>query len=723
MAAMSAKPRLSARRLLITLALGTLGIAATLYAIYELSIAATRPELAAPHYGQMLIITLSGLSLLMAAALWQTLRLIGRLRRHTSGARLSLSFALRLLITALIPVGIIGGFAWMFLSYDLGKTFNSQVTVALQDSLQLTRTAITMRARTALDQTRGIADAMTDMNYADLVSDIEAIRRQAGALELAVFDRQGNLVAFANQNLSTLTVAPPSAAAYQRVQQDQETFEFGSQDDNYTIKVLADIAKPGRDHYYLQAIYTMPEAFNTLADSVRESYQQHQSYNYLQPHITTSLVLILGLIIIFTLLIALWISIGFGEAMTQPVHQLIEATKKVISGDFSTPITDMPRNDLGTLGDNFNAMLLTLRDAENMNHQIQDQLTDQNTFLATVLDNITAGVITFDWHGRLQTINHAAEQILDTNTRPYHGQKPPRADAEPQNSYEELMISLAPALSQNSGSWRQEATLSRYGQRKTLICHGAPLPGQNSKNRGGQIIVFEDVTEFQQNQRNAAWEEVARRLAHEIKNPLTPIRLQSERLQRKLTGKLADPQDEKVLERAATTIINQVDAMQQMVSDFSQYAKPLELRRHPLNLNALLAEIAELYPDNPLELDLDADLPAIPADAVQLRQVIHNLTKNAIEAASPDSAPIHILWQTRRDGANIALSIEDSGGGFADLSKDPFEPYVTNKSKGTGLGLAIVKKIITEHHGSIRAGHGKTLRGARIAMTLPIKTN
>ena len=700
-------------------ALGSLGIVATLFSIYRLSQSAILPETADPHYVKMLSLTVIGLTILLSVTVWQIATLIGHLRRHRIGARLSLSFALRMLFTALVPVSIIGVFAWLFLSYDLGKTFNSRVASALQDALQLTRTSITLRANQALEQTRSLTNLMVRMKYTDVVSTIEPLRRQGGIIELAEFDHQGNLVAFAHRNPTVMTVAPPSNAALAGVNEGREYFEFASDEENdYTIKVLAKLDKPNLNTYYLQAVYPMPPRFNTLADSVRENYRQYLSYNYLQPHITTSLLLVLGLILALTVLTALWISTIFGESMTRPLRQLIKATRKVTGGDFTTPVTVMPNNDLGTLGTNFNIMLTTLRDAEAMNQRIQGQLTERNTFLATILDNITAGVVTFDRQGCLQTANQAAIAILDSEMARHFAHRPIVTGQTPRDSYDEMMLGLGEHLGKSA--WHHELTLSRFSERRILICRGSRLPDENSGNRGGQVIVFEDVTEFQQSQRDAAWEEVARRLAHEIKNPLTPIRLQSERLQRKLAARLETPDDRNLLERATDTIIDQVTAMEQLVRDFGQFARPLEIRRQPTNLNALLSEIAELYRESPLTLDLQEPLPAVAVDPGQLRQVMLNLTKNALEACANHPRP-RIIWHTRHEDDRLLVSVEDNGPGFQDLSKDPFEPYVTSKSKGSGLGLAIVKKIISEHQGGIKAGHGKRLNGAKITFTLPIQ--
>lgn len=710
--------KLNIRHMIRTMALGVLTIIASLIAIYQLTQAATRPEDANPYYIHFLIITLIGLALIFSLALWRIYALIRHLRRQHSGARLSLSFALRMLLAALFPLGIIGAFSWSFLSSDLGMIFNRRVAIALEDALQLTRSAISWRANQAIMQTRQLAHFMTTMRYIDLVSEIELLRRANHAIELAQFDHQGNLVAFAHQDLTVMTVAPPDAATLSRVNEEQEFFEFSAEsDDTYSIRVLSKMIKPDSEVFYLRAIYAMPTEFNTLANSVRENYQQHLSYSYLQPHITTSLLLVFGLIIALTVLSALWLSTLFGETMARPVRQLIEATRKVAGGDFSTPVTVIHNNDLGVLSNHFNMMMSALRAAEETNSLIQSQLSEQNTFLSTLLDNITAGVMTLDHLGQLQVYNHAAPQLLDCDLLPYLGKVPPAEECAV-DSYGEFMAAIARCFDKEE--WHQEVVLAKFSQRKIVISHGRRLPAPQ-QNGHGYIIVFEDVTEFQQNQRNAAWEEVARRLAHEIKNPLTPIRLQTERLQRKLTDKLTDEYDRHILQRATETIINQVDAMLQLVSDFSQYAKPIELRRQRIDINALLQDIANLYHHYDLELQLAPDVPPLLADPIQLRQVMINLTNNALEA-SKNGEKTMICWTTSYENGQIKVSVEDNGSGFADLSKDPFEPYVTTKPKGTGLGLAIVKKIITEHQGSIQAGPSKQLNGAKITFILPLSS-
>lgn len=715
---MSARP-LGANRVVFSLLSGVLSIGLTLLSLHLLSASATRPETPNSHYLTLLVLAALSMFTLTGIVFWQIFALLRRLRRQdSSGARLSLSFAFSMIGASLIPILIIAFFSWQFLSYDLGKTFNSRVSTAMEDALELTRTSASLRASQALDQTRHVSDLISRQSYGELVNNIEAMRRQTGAIELAVFDRYGIVVAFAHRDTDVLAVESLDYDTLLRINEQQEFFEFSETDHEYTIDVFADIDKLGSDRYYLHASYAMPDSFNSLADSVRVNYKEHRFYEYLQPHITTTILVVLALILTLTILIILWLSVLFGEHMTRPLRKLIYATRKVADGNFAARISGMPKNDLGKLGDHFNAMTEALADAEQNASTAQRALTEQKAYLETIMDNLTAGVITFNHRRELQTFNLSASAILNTPLASRLNQPLPADDADIRDGYEELMLALREPLSAHLANWQQEVTLSRFGPRKVLMCHGSHLIEAGKRVRGGQVIVFDDITEFLHNQRNAAWEEVAKRLAHEIKNPLTPIRLQSERLQRKLNSKLEEAADRDLLSKATNTIIDQVETMRALVSEFGIFARPLAMRTIPADINALIRKASELYVDQRFGYDLAGNLPAVAADPVQMQQVFINLVKNAFEARPDD---LQLLWRTRRDGDElVSVSLEDNGPGFADLSKDPFEPYITTKSKGSGLGLAIVKKIITEHGGSISAGHSETLGGACIRFTLPV---
>ncbi|MDO4642380.1 MAG: ATP-binding protein [Cardiobacteriaceae bacterium] len=662
-------------------------------------------------------ITIAGLGLLSIITFWQILR-SARIHQRKRKSSLGFFYGWRIFTTAIIPAAIIAAFSWQYLTYDLGKVFNTRINNVLDSALQLTRTAISIRTGQALEQTRILRQAMSDMNQATLITNIEPLRRQTGALELAVFDLQGTMVAFSSIDPSKLIIDAPSTAAMLNASDEQEHFEYGENNGEYTIRVLTIIHKP-ENIFYLQAVYSMPEAFNNQAKDVREQYRQHQSYNALQPRIRANIILVFATTLLLTTLIIIWLSAHFSERLSHPLRTLSRAAGKIAGGDYHARITDLPRNELGILGNQFNQMSQSLEDAHRTNNRVQRLLTEQKVRLETVMDNITGGVLTLDGAGRLQSWNQNAGKILDTALSQQQKTSLPEAGKNSENSYQELMLALLPYITTNQENWQQEVTLNKHGARKILMCHGSRLPDSGKRGRNGHVIVIDDITEFLHAQRSAAWEEVAKRLAHEIKNPLTPIRLQSERLQKRLGDKIADPQDQQVLNKATETIIDQVEAMQQIVADFSQIAKPLETRRQNLQLNTLLKQIAELYRDQQLELDLQETLSEISGDPVQLRQVLINLMKNAIEAIQ-QTAEGKIRWRTRQHDGHIILDVEDNGQGFADLDKDPFEPYVTNKPKGTGLGLAIVKKIIHEHDGTISAGHSRDLGGAKITLTFPV---
>lgn len=715
---MSARP-LGANRVVFSLVSGLLCIGLTLFSIYLLSASATRPETPNNQYLVLLVIASLSMFALTGIVSWQIFALLRRLNRQdSSGTRLSLSFAASMIGASFVPIAIIAFFSWQFLSYDLGKTFNSRVNAALEDALELTRTSANMRASQALAQTRFISDLISSQSYGELVNNIEAMRRQAGAIELAVYDRYGIVVAFAHRDTDVLAVEALDYDTLLRIDEQQEFSEFSEKQHEYTIDVFADIDKLGSDPYYLHASYAMPDSYNLLADSVRVNYEEHRFYEYLQPHITTTLLVVLALILTLTVLITLWLGILFGEHMTRPLRKLILATRKVADGNFSSRVSGMPKNDLGKLGEHFNTMTQALSDAEETAGSAQRALTEQKAYLETIMDNLTAGVITFNYRQELQTFNVSASNILNTPLTARLNQPLPDGD-DIRDGYEELMLALREPLTAHHANWQQEVTLSRFGQRKVLMCHGSHLIEAGKRVRGGQVIVFDDITEFLHNQRNAAWEEVAKRLAHEIKNPLTPIRLQSERLQRKLSDKLEQSADRDLLAKATTTIIDQVETMRSLVSEFGIFARPLAMRTIASDINALIRKASELYIDQPFRYQLGENLPPVAADPVQMQQVFINLIKNAVEASEAGQT-LELLWQSRQEGELIIITLEDNGPGFADLSKDPFEPYITTKTKGSGLGLAIVKKIITEHGGSISAGRSDTLGGACIRFSLPI---
>jgi nitrogen fixation/metabolism regulation signal transduction histidine kinase len=390
---------------------------------------------------------------------------------------------------------------------------------------------------------------------------------------------------------------------------------------------------------------------------------------------------------------------------------LAEGTEAVARGDFSRHAEVTTRDELGVLTRSFNSMTAQLGQARAAAEANREQVEAAKAYLENILANLSAGVLTFDERFRLLIANSGAGAILGEDLA--HREGAPLAGSA---TLDALAREITVAFSgSGEGSWQREIELAERGQ--VILARGSRLIAPAG---GGYVVVFDDITQLIAAQRATAWGEVARRLAHEIKNPLTPIQLSAERLQAKLTGRLT-AEDAQALERATSTIVNQVDALKNMVDEFREYARLPAPTMHALDLNGLVREVYALYEhsDVPVELRLGQNLPRVRGDPAQLRQVIHNLIQNAQDALAGRRDP-RIELRTEMAGDRARLCVVDNGGGFAEsILTRVFEPYVTTKPKGTGLGLAIVKKIIEEHHGTVSI-ENRPQSGAAVTVALPL---
>jgi PAS domain S-box-containing protein len=477
---------------------------------------------------------------------------------------------------------------------------------------------------------------------------------------------------------------------------------------------------------FLQAKYPVEQRLSTLANDVQSTFNQVNELTYLRTALKYGFTLTLSLVLLISLLASVYGALFFSRRLVTPIQLLMQGTRAVARGDFATRVPTPARDEIGFLVHSFNDMTQRLARASDETRSSQQQVERERRKLEVILARLSTGVVALEPDLRIRTANHAASAILGVNLESHVGESIVKlAESEPLLGQ---FVGVAQGhLQGGDREWREQIMLRAEGGRRVLMCACTELPGE-SDSPNGYAIVFDDITALLQAQRDAAWGEVARRLAHEIKNPLTPIQLSAERLRRKYLK--PESGESELLDRATHTIIQQVEAMKQMVNAFSEYARTPRMEITRFDVNALIRELCELYAhqEKPLSISLalSADLPPIEADAGRLRQVLHNLLRNALEAMEhQDEARVEIA--TRRvvnAGADLVeIKVADNGPGFVrDIVHQAFEPYVTSKPKGTGLGLAIVKKLVEEHGGQIHA-RNREQGGAEISILIPISVD
>jgi nitrogen fixation/metabolism regulation signal transduction histidine kinase len=553
----------------------------------------------------------------------------------------------------------------------------------------------------------------------DHLATLNTLRQQFGVQEAVLLSQRGEVIGFSAAAESTpMSPSVPDADVLRqlRSQRSYSAIE-AAPDQQLYLRVLTpvnalSVTDEGR---ILQLLEPVPPEIARDAEIVQNGQRDYQELLLARQGLRWLYAVALTLTLLLALLSALSFAFALSERLSAPLSYLAEGTRAVAQGDFSQREFVASGDELGTLTQSFNTMRQQLGDARNIAERNQAQLADAHAYLQSVLANLSAGVLAFDDDLRLRSFNRSASAILEADFSSLVG-----IEIERWGEHDERLRALAQEIGEalhSTDITEWEKQIERNGRHgpQALLVRGARL---SAGNETGLVVVFDDITHVLQAQRDAAWSEVARRLAHEIKNPLTPIQLSAERLQSKLADKLGGG-DADMLQRSTQTIVNQVGALKQMVDAFRQYARLPELMLQTVDFNALLREVLVLYePPGGIRVELEPEAPPIAGDPAQLRQVIHNLLQNAQDALSGVAEP-QLLVRSESAGGMLTVTIADNGSGFPpELMQRAFEPYVTTKPKGTGLGLVIVKKIIEEHGGTVRIENAVP-RGTRVVLTLP----
>ncbi len=683
--------------------------------LFLLASASANTTLLAQYYPLLVGLNAALASLLGALVIWQLVRLWRRYKAREFGSRLTLRLLVLLAGMAIAPGALVYTVSVQFLVKSIESWFDVKVDAALEGGISLGQAAIDQMLSDLNAKGRTMASELADRSAAQQMVQLNRLREQADAQDAVVVSAGGKVIASASADLSHLVPELPSAAI---LRQARATRGYAGIDavagKPLSLRVIVPV--PGgaiaEETRYLQLRKTVPPAIGRSAEAVETAFRDYRELALSRQGLKRIYIVTLTLTLAMALFVAIALAFFLSGRLSAPLAKLAEATQAVARGDFSrqTPVTS--RDELGVLTESFNSMTRQLDEARSVVEANRVQVEAAKARLENILANLSAGALVFDPDLRLQLSNHSAAAIL--------GEQVTVAAGTPLGDWQGVLEPFAKTVrsqftAAGEKAWQIEYSLP--GTAKTLLARGSGLPAASG---GGFVLVFDDITQLIHAQRATAWAEVARRLAHEIKTPLTPIQLSAERLEMKLAGRLA-PEDAEILGRATRTIVNQVGALKSMVDDFRDYSRLPAPVFAAFDINLLVREVLALYeaPGLAPVCQLAAGLPLVQADTAQMRQVIHNLVQNAQDALSGRPDP-RIEIRTELEGAHIRLTVGDNGSGFPEeMMSRIFEPYVTTKPRGTGLGLAIVKKIIDEHHGTITI-ENRPQQGASVSVLLPV---
>lgn len=686
--------------------------------VYLLSSASANTDLFAHDFPLLLGATGVLVVAMVILVGYQIVQLRHKVQAGVFGTKLTIRLMLVFGLMALLPGAVVYAVSVQFLSKSIESWFDVRVDAALGSGLNLGQAALDNLQRELTVKADSMAQRLAETPASAHPVELNLLREQYNIQEATLYTERGKLISFAGNERSGLTPAAPDNSMLLQVRQ-QQTYSrienFGNRGLYMRVVVPVNLLSFTENIRVLQLLQPVSKKLADDAEAVRVAYQDYQELSLSRLGLKRLYGLTLTLAMVLALLATVALAFLISEQMAAPLRALAKGTRAVAKGDFSQMHPVNSRDELGMLTQSFNRMTRQLSEARSAAEESRAQIEKSHAYLETILGNLTSGVVAFDEQLRVRSINPAAAQILGVSANVLRGLQPYQwAGQAPQ------LADFAHAITtrfqaQPDADWQQQIEYRGNQEKSILLARGTRLPtGIDS----GYILVFDDITHLVRAQRDAAWGEVARRLAHEIKNPLTPIQLSAERIEHKFASKLK-PADATTLRRSTQTIVNQVSAMKEMVNAFAEYAKTPRAKLLPVNLNALIGEVMDLYGhDAAIKLELAESLPLVMGDAKLLRQIIHNLLQNAQDAMAEIAQP-HIVIITRIADHEVQLLIMDNGSGLPEqVMERLFEPYATTKPKGTGLGLAIVKKIIEEHHGIIRM-ENRTEGGVVVCIRIP----
>jgi len=691
-----------------------------------LATAADNSEFFASHISLLLVLTVAAAAGLILLISYQGFVLVRRIRAGVFGAKLTARMFLIISLMALVPGMVVYGVSVQFLIRSIESWFDVRMESALEGGLALGRSALEHVQREVVRKSETLSRQLGDLPSELQISRLDELRETSGLQETTLLDENGKLLGFSSANSNSLIPPALEQGAIWQVRALQPWSRLEATPNggiSVLVVVPVNVVAMNQRIRLLQVSQPVPSQLAQDAQQVETARQGYQELLLSRLGLKRMYGISLTMALTLALFSALSLAFLISERLAAPLRALARGTRAVARGDFTQVHTVASRDELGMLTQSFNRMTRQLSDARAAALDSRDKLLEANAYLEGVLSGVTAGVVTLEHNLDVRLANPAVSAIIGLPRSELEGRNLAQWGAD-DSGLRRFAEAIVRCFSSTPGqAWREQLELTMPASNRILLVRGTPLSQGETPD---YVLVMDDVTQLIQAQRDAAWGEAARRMAHEIKNPLTPIQLSAERLEAKLADRLEGAARD-TLTRAVATIVGQVSALKGLVDAFAQYARLPSPRIERVDLNQLVQEVLDLYQTGiPIQVELAPNLPSVAGDPALLRQVLVNLMKNAQEAQENTHAPqIHVI--TRREGDNsnerVVLCVEDNGAGFPEALKNRmFEPYATTKPKGTGLGLPVVKKIVEEHHGEINVSNMET-GGARVSVWLPVLTD
>ncbi len=737
-------------------------VAMGLVLLFLLTLATGNRQLYERNFELLFWLNVAMAVLLLLVIGWIVLRLVLRLRHGRFGSRLLVKLAAIFALVGLLPGLTIYVVSYQFVSRSIESWFDVEVEGALAAGLNLGRATLDTLAVDLADKTRQAATQLSETPDTMAGLALERLRDQLVASDVVLWSASGQVLASAGDSRFVLQPERPSTQQLRSVRSQRVITQIEGIDEVVPdgdgalaadarptpgvagmaphVKAIALVNNPNfgvlDDPRFLQVTRALPAGLVANAIAVQEANRQYQERALARGGLRKMYIGTLTLSLFLAVFGAVLLAVILGNQLAKPLLVLAEGVRQVALGDLTPKAALQGKDELGGLTRSFAEMTQQLADARSAVQQSMNQVDAARANLQTILDNLTAGVIVLDVRGGIQSSNPGAARILRVPLDAYHGKslgEVPGLQAFATDVLAQFAASLNDSSPNALEHWQQSFELHAAAPGApdnaiTLVARGAKMPGTEEF-----LLVFDDVSEMVSAQRAKAWGEVARRLAHEIKNPLTPIQLSAERLEMKLTGKVGEP-EQVLLTKSVKTIVDQVDAMKRLVNEFRDYARLPAAELKPVDLNALIIDVLQLYLGDhvgahsaavPITTELDPNAPRIKGDDQQLRQVMHNLLQNAQDAQEgKDGGHVIVKTEYLPAAGRVRLSVRDHGVGFPEhILKRAFEPYVTTKVRGTGLGLAVVKKIADEHGARIDISNrveAGAVQGAQVSLSFVV---